>query len=236
MEKYNRKIQKGINTSIKATEGRIMKSLQLQNAANRSIVHDFHIDTKNEFEETRRKNQEALVDLKEHITAELTRLTTPMKMKPDNHSRLTSGSCVPSNLVVDDGSYSRDSLSTVRSSKASLASVPLTVHNRMTDLHKEEVKKTADLEQRLRSMEVKNKQLQETLRVKTANPLTKKLSAKPRKQPLSENMENSINIHVGNNINGRASRSSARTPLGDANQDTSNPGLRRSARRCATRN
>jgi hypothetical protein len=88
-----------------------MNAQQLQHATDRNLHQIFHKDTKNEFEETRRKNKEGLKDmesrLKDHITAELKKYTP---MKPNNHSGLTSGSCVPANFVVDDSSCSRESL------------------------------------------------------------------------------------------------------------------------------
>ena len=151
----------------------------------------------------------------------LTTLLTPAKEGQGGH--------VPRMLppfVLDEGS-------TTGVSRASSSISETESHRNATELKrtKEALKKR---DQEVKSLEVKYKHLEDKCRVLSATPLDKKLRAKPRKQALSENMENSINIHVGNNINGRASRSSARLPLDDVNQDTSNP-PRRNVRR-ATRN
>jgi ABC-type transporter Mla subunit MlaD len=155
-----------------------------------------------------------------HLTNQVERLV--VAFTPDSKHKARASSKLLGAVVVDDSSSAASSrLSSV---------VSATEDNRNLAKLKKMEAENKKLHQDMKSVEMKNKQLEETLRVKNETPSMKKLRAKPRKQPLSENMENSINIHVGNNISGRASRSSARTPLGDANQDTSNPGLRRSAR------
>ncbi len=131
-------------------------------------------------------------------------------------------------FVLDEGSTT-DGVSRASSSISETES-----HRNATELKKtKEALKKRD--QEVKSLEVKNKHLKDKCRVLSATPLDRKLRAKPRKQPLSENMENSINKHVDDKIIGRASRSSSRTALGDVNQDTSNPAPRRNLRR-ATRN
>jgi hypothetical protein len=174
-------------------------------------------------QEQRAAAQEERLDALRQDVQTLRTLLTPAKEGQGGQSQVPRA--LP--FVLDEGS-------TTGASRASSTISDTESHRNATELKKtKEALKKRD--QELKSLEMENKQLAETLRVKTANPLTRKLSAKPRQQPLSENMVNSVNQHVGNNINGRASRTSSRTTLGDVNQTISNPAPRRNIRR-ATRN
>ncbi len=156
-----------------------------------------------------------------------TTLLTPLK--ESNRALYTPGNrVVPSNFVgFDDGSYSRESLSTAHSSRAS-ASVPLTKHNRIADAHKEEKKKNVDLEQKLKSAEAENIQLKDQLGLYGSS---KKPLPKPRKQKLSKKTEKSIATHKENISNGIESKAKTLPALDDVNQTVANPGgLRRSTR------
>ncbi len=217
--------------------------MQLQHAADRQLIQACNRDRKKDHEILRCDNKtthdrlaaqsDQLAEMKDsiveahrqdvaHLADQMERLVVAFTPK-SKHKGSRSIS-----FVVDDSS-------SAASSRLSSSMVSATEDNRNLDTIKKIEAEYKKLHRDMKSVEMKNKQLEDKCRVLSATPLDKKLRAKARKQPLSENMENSINKHVDDKIIGRASRSSSRTALGDVNQDTSNPAPRRNLRR-STRN